>query len=549
MFQKTVEGGVQASRSTTACTSSCARRTPRSSAAAMLRGGRHAHRRRCSPRSDRLRRRARSHVVRGLAAGLRELDARARLHGISASRSSRSPRAKQLADAQQFCTSSATRRTARPCATSSSGTSCAASSSSAPKRKKRGMTIACVGADAHVGHASTRSRRGVASTRRCAIRVDGGQGDGRRPWRTSPRSCGEDPGRGGRRGRRSRRTALFHVPSVARRRTKALPPPGRRETHDGVRFRASGSEVSDACATAMRVATKTTDFLDDQVLVRCVCAQGGLSEVPERASTSTRSTRTPSPAELGMFGLRPETLSDALAGKRCRRRCVRPGRTSAASTATPPRRTSRAGLQLMHALFTGERQRSMLVPEELEAVLRMQEQAIRNRSRGLRSALFHQTDPEASRTGGRSMTRAAETRRDVRKMRPASNACEHFNAAYADPSRVRRRARRRVRRRPRACRCCENVPGCIDAAVPKAHAETIGECWRRDDFANRSRPRRSRSRRGVGDARRSASPMVEPMAMASIIVPGEHPEPGLATPVSGERSSVDRRGRRVTLDG
>ena len=54
-----------------------------------------------------------------LEAGLREL-ARARVHGFS-EQELKIAAAKQLADAQQFCTSSATRRTARPCATSSSG--------------------------------------------------------------------------------------------------------------------------------------------------------------------------------------------------------------------------------------------------------------------------------------------------------------------------------------------------------------------------------------------------------------------------------------------
>jgi hypothetical protein len=64
----------------------------------------------------------------------------------------------------------------------------------------------------------------------------------------------------------------------------------------------------------VRVATKTTDFLDDQVLVRAF-ARGGLSEVPEKQYLDALYAGTIA-GELGMFGLRPETLFDALAGKR-----------------------------------------------------------------------------------------------------------------------------------------------------------------------------------------------------------------------------------------
>ena len=141
-------------------------------------------------------------------------------------------------------------------------------------------------------------------------------------------------------------------------------------------FSKMGFRVSEL-ANGVRVATKTTDFLDDQVLVRAF-ARGGLSEVPEKQYLDALYANTIA-GELGMFGLRPETLFDALAGKRA---------DVAANTGTYFRRVDgdtsptdiETGLQLMYALFTGD-VRSMLVPEELEAVLRMQEQAIRNRSR------------------------------------------------------------------------------------------------------------------------------------------------------------------------
>ena len=64
----------------------------------------------------------------------------------------------------------------------------------------------------------------------------------------------------------------------------------------------------------MRVALKTTDFLDDQVLVRAF-ARGGLSEVGEPEYLDALYANTIA-SELGMYGTKPEVLYDVLAGKR-----------------------------------------------------------------------------------------------------------------------------------------------------------------------------------------------------------------------------------------
>ena len=90
--------------------------------------------------------------------------------------------------------------------------------------------------------------------------------------------------------------AMFQVPSVVLK-DEALPPPGR--VTEERSFPSVGFEVL-TLSNGMKVGMKTTDFLDDQVLVRCF-AKGGLSEV-RRASTSTRCTRTRSRPSSGFSG-------------------------------------------------------------------------------------------------------------------------------------------------------------------------------------------------------------------------------------------------------
>ena len=176
----------------------------------------------------------------------------------------------------------------------------------------------------------------------------------------------------------------------------------------------------------MRVALKTTDFLDDQVLVRAF-ARGGLSEVGEPEYLDALYANTIA-SELGMYGTKPEVLYDVLAGKRYE---------MSAKTGTYNRRVDgdtspvdiETAMQLIHLLFTSD-VTEMLVREELEAVLRWQEQAIRNRKRDPVS-VYNETIRHL--VYGQSYQSLPLQVSDVRRMKPAA-ACAHFNANYADPS-------------------------------------------------------------------------------------------------------------------
>ena len=64
----------------------------------------------------------------------------------------------------------------------------------------------------------------------------------------------------------------------------------------------------------IKIALKSTNFLDDQVLMR-VAARGGLSEISKEEYKDALFAGTVS-RELGVFGYRPEVFSDAMAGKR-----------------------------------------------------------------------------------------------------------------------------------------------------------------------------------------------------------------------------------------
>lgn len=202
-----------------------------------------------------------------------------------------------------------------------------------------------------------------------------------------------------------------------------LPPPGKIEGER--KFPKLGFKIVQL-SNGMQVAMKQTDFLDDQVLVRCF-ARGGLSEVDQKDYLDALYANTIA-SELGSYGVKPEILADILAGKRC---------DVAAKTGTYYRKVDgeasptdiESTLQLIHMLFTSD-VKSMLVPEELEAVLRMQEEAIRNRSRDPVS-IYNQTIRHL--VYGKSFQSQPLRVKDVRKMKPAK-ACEHFNASFGDPS-------------------------------------------------------------------------------------------------------------------
>lgn len=247
----------------------------------------------------------------------------------------------------------------------------------------------------------------------------------------------------------------------------------------------------------MRVAMKTTNFLDDQVVLRCF-AQGGLSEVPRAEYLDALYANTIA-SELGMYGVKPEVLHDIMAGKRC---------DMSAKTATYSRRVDgdtspvdiETSLQLLHILFTSDVS-GMLVPEELEAVLRMQEQAIRNRRRDP-VTLYNETIRHLV------YSRSYQTRplqvRDVRRMKPAE-ACRHFNANYSDPSEftvVLVGAFDKEKVRPMILKYLGSIP---PAKIPRRRITEV-------------KPAPFKFPRGIinKDLR---VPMVEPMAMASITFP------------------------------
>ena len=455
-------------------------------------------------------------VVRGLEAGLREL-ARARVHGFS-EQELKIARAKQIADAQQFFVER-------------DQTYCTSLRDELVGHFLRGelvvgaeeearMTIACV-ERMTVGdlHAFAQRCRLDAS---CVIRaMEGRSTVAEADIAAAAAKIQLEENRG-----LITRNGAFDVPEALVD-TKALPAPGAVTRTRA--FSKMGFRVSEL-ANGVRVATKITDFLDDQVLVRAF-ARGGLSEVPEKQYLDALYANTIA-GELGMFGMRPETLFDALAGKRA---------DVSAKTGTYFRRVDgdtsptdiETGLQLMYALFTGD-VRSMLVPEELEAVLRMQEQAIRNRSRDPVS-VYNQTVRRL--VYGKTFQSAPLRVADVRKMVPM-NACEHFNAAFSDPSRFTV-VLVGAFDEARVLKMCEKYLGCIPASPPPdAVGNVIGNVWRRDDLENVTPAPFTFPRRAVD--REIRAPMVEPMSMASITFPVNIANPDW----DGERKRTT-----VTVDG
>jgi predicted Zn-dependent peptidase len=457
-------------------------------------------------------------VVRGLEAGLREL-ARARVHGFS-EQELKIARAKQIADAQQFFVER-------------DQTYCTSLRDELAGHFLRGelvvgaeeearMTIACV------ERMTVEDLRVFAQRCRldasCVIRAMEGRATVKEAdIAAAAAKIQDEENRGA-----IAKNGAFDVPETLVDAGRLPAPGGVVET---TAFSKMGFNVS-SLANGVRVATKTTDFLDDQVLVRAF-ARGGLSEVPEKQYLDALYAGTIA-GELGMFGLRPETLFDALAGKRA---------DVAAKTGTYFRRVDgdtsptdiETGLQLMYMLFTQD-VRSMLVPEELEAVLRMQEQAIRNRNRDPAS-VYNQTIRRL--VYGKTFQSAPLRVADVRKMQPM-NACEHFNAAFADPSQftvvlVGAFDEKRV------LKMCEKYLGCI-TPPPKTNVSTsgavIGDVWRRDDFENITPAPFTFPKGAV--TREIRSYMVEPMSMASITFPVNIKNPDW---------DVDRKTSVVTVDG
>ena len=458
-------------------------------------------------------------VVRGLEAGLREL-ARARVHGFS-EQELKIARAKQIADAQQFFVER-------------DQTYCTSLRDELVGHFLRGelvvgaeeearMTIACV------ERMTVEDLRAFAQRCRldasCVIRaMEGRSTVAEVDIAAAAAKIQDEENRG-----LITKNSAFDVPEALVE-TKALPAPG--AVTRTTAFSKMGFRVSEL-ANGVRVATKTTNFLDDQVLIRAF-ARGGLSEVPEKQYLDALYANTIA-GELGMFGMRPETLFDALAGKRA---------DVSAKTGTYFRHVDgdtsptdiETGLQLVYALFTGD-VRSMLVPEELEAVLRMQEQAIKNRVRDPVS-VYNQTVRRL--VYGKTFQSAPLRVADVRKMVPMK-ACEHFNAAFSDPSQFTV-VLVGAFDEARVLKMCEKYLGCISTPPPDAseasYGVAIGDIWRRDERENVTPAPFTFPWRAV--TREIRSPMVEPMSMASITFP-----------VNITNPDWDRERKRstVTVDG
>jgi predicted Zn-dependent peptidase len=353
-------------------------------------------------------------VVKGLESGLREL-ARARLHGFS-EQELKIAKLKQTADAQQFFVER-------------DQTYCTSLRDELVGHFLRGelvvgaeeearLTVACV--EKMTTHDLKQFADRLRLDNSCVIRAMEG-----RPTVTETdiaQACSriqDEENRG-----EISPNAMFDVPEhLIDPNANPLPPPG---TVTATKtFKTMGFNTY-TLSNGITVALKTTDFLDDQVLVRAF-AKGGLSEIPESKYLDALYANTIA-GELGTFGVKPEILSDILAGKRA---------DVSAKTGTYFRRVDgdfsptdvETGLQLVYLLFTSD-VKKMLNHDELEAVLRMQEQAIRNRRRDPVS-VYNETIRHL--VYGKSFQSKPLKVGDVRKMNP-ERACEHFSGFFSDPS-------------------------------------------------------------------------------------------------------------------
>lgn len=200
-----------------------------------------------------------------------------------------------------------------------------------------------------------------------------------------------------------------------------LPPPGTIVSR--VRLPEIGATEL-VLSNGMKVTFKETDFLKDQVLLSGF-ASGGLSEVPENSFRSASFANMVA-GELGMFGLRPEVLSDVLAGKRASVVTNESAYWRLFGGDQSPEDLETA-LQLVHRLFTTQ-------VEAVESRLETCKQLARE------SVVAKMRDPMTTwgqrvkflNYGGcyyfKPMTLA-----DVDDMDPQA-ACAHFTQAYQNPA-------------------------------------------------------------------------------------------------------------------
>ncbi|KAJ7536029.1 hypothetical protein O6H91_12G054400 [Diphasiastrum complanatum] len=174
----------------------------------------------------------------------------------------------------------------------------------------------------------------------------------------------------------------------------------------------------------IRVCYKSTDFLDDQVLFSGY-AYGGLSEVPESEFLSCSMGSTIA-GEIGVFGYKPSTLMDMLAGKRAEvgTKVGAYMRTFSGDCSPTDLETA---LQLIYQLFTTNVQPG---DKEVKIVMQMTREAIMAQERDPFMAYATRV---RELNYGNSYYFKPITVKDLRKVDP-KKACRYFDSCYKDPS-------------------------------------------------------------------------------------------------------------------
>lgn len=203
-----------------------------------------------------------------------------------------------------------------------------------------------------------------------------------------------------------------------------LPPPGQITS----RIELPELEATElVLSNGMRVTYKRTEFLHDQVLMSGFAA-GGLTEVPESDYRCVSFANVVA-GELGMFGLRPEVMSDVLAGKRVD---VSVGesaywRTFGGDQSPEDLETA---LQLVYRLFT---ETVEPVETRLDTCRRITREQIVAQ---IRNPLYSWGQRVKFLNYGECYYFRPPTLKDVDALDPVK-ACEHFNQAYRDPAEFR----------------------------------------------------------------------------------------------------------------
>ncbi|KAL2635876.1 hypothetical protein R1flu_007355 [Riccia fluitans] len=174
----------------------------------------------------------------------------------------------------------------------------------------------------------------------------------------------------------------------------------------------------------MRVCYKCTDFFDDQVLIHGY-TYGGLSEVQESEFLSC-SMSSLIAGEIGVFGHKPSTLLDMLAGKRAEvgTKVGAYKRTFYGDCSPADLETA---LQLLYQLFVTTVQPG---EEEVRLVMQMTKEEIKAQERDPFTAYANRV---RELNYGNSYYFKPVTARDLNKVDP-KKACEYFDNCFRDPS-------------------------------------------------------------------------------------------------------------------